>query len=100
MSALIEANTIATTSKQLLDSLFTKSTKNGHVVKSTKNSIFFELVGHKGVLCVNKHGVVCSVRKLDNGKNWYSYAPFEVTDRLEKEFGRKLLNLIHPQQHN
>ena len=99
MSARIEANTIATSNKQLLDSLFTKSSKNGHVVKSTKNSVFFELVGHKGVLCVNKHGVVCSLRKLDNGKNWYSYAPFDVTDRLEKEFGRKLLNLIHP-QHN
>jgi len=99
MSTLIEANTIATGSKQLLDSLFTKSTKNGHIVKSTKNSIFFELVGHKGTLCVNKHGVVCSVQKSDNGKNWFSYAPFAVTDRLEKEFGRKLLNLIHPQQH-
>ena len=63
---------IAENEKELIDSLFSKSsTFDGYVVKRNKRSAVVFLLGKQYTL--NKYGVVCNMRKLDTGETWYSY---------------------------
>ena len=63
---------IAENEKQLIDSLFSDGgTFDGYVVKRNKRSAVVFLLGKEYTL--NRYGVICSMRMLDNGKIWYSY---------------------------
>ena len=49
-------------------------------VKRTKRQVILKIDGNPYVL--NAWGVLCSVRLLDNGKKWYSFADFKASDQV------------------
>ncbi len=74
---------IAKNKDEFLNSLFKPvdgKTYDGYIIRRTKTGVRLFMFGDE--FHVNKHAVLCSTMKLPNGKTWYSYAPFHVTDRI------------------
>lgn len=66
---------IAQNKDQFVNSLFSPvngKTYDGYITRKSKTRIDFFALGSD--YCINNNGVICSKRKLDNGKTWYSYA--------------------------
>lgn len=55
-------------------------TYDGYIIKRTQNTVLFFALGREYL--VNKHNVLCSVSRLPDGKTWYSYADFDIQDKI------------------
>lgn len=66
---------IAENEAQFINSLFSPingKTYDGYITRKSRTKVDFFVFGSD--YCINKHGVICSKRKLENGKTWYTIA--------------------------
>lgn len=68
----------AESENEMINSLFDKDVTCSGYAKRHKRKIELFNIQHELIGVINKHGVLCNARKLDNGKYWYSYSQINI----------------------
>lgn len=73
----------AANEKEFTESLFDKTGTCVGYYKRMKNSVKLFDMQMNLIGVINKHGVLCSARLLENGKYWYSFATIKLIGEYE-----------------